>query len=93
MESTIHANSSCINKLLLIPYNKYYGPIYQLSGMLAVLGFLQTFKNIESSAELFINIFFASAVAGLSFYLDSKMFPDFSPKNLKIDSNKEYILK
>mgnify|MGYP003582726411 FL=1 len=71
---------------------RYNGPIYRFCGMLTIAGFLQTIGKAENGTDILINIIFAGAVAGLSFYLDSKMFPDYSPKNLKKDSNGEYIL-
>lgn len=71
---------------------RYNGPIYRFCGMLTIAGFLQTISKAENGTDILINVIFAGAVAGLSFYLDSKMFPNYSPKNLKKDSNGEYIL-
>ncbi|WP_276974125.1 hypothetical protein [Flavobacterium filum] len=71
---------------------RYNGPIYRFCGMLTIAGFLQTIGKAENGTDITINLIFAGAVAGLSFYLDSKMFPNYSPKNLKKDSNGEYIL-
>ena len=71
---------------------RYNGPIYRLCGMLTLAGFFQTISKAENGTDILINIIFAGAVAGLSFYLDSKMFPDYSPSNLKKDKNGEYIL-
>lgn len=71
---------------------RYNGPIYRICGWLTIAGFIQTIGKTEDGTEILLNVIFACAVAGLSFYLDSKMFPDFSPKNLKKDGNGEYIL-
>ncbi|MCI1265054.1 MAG: hypothetical protein LKG19_00670 [Saprospiraceae bacterium] len=71
---------------------RYNGPIYRFCGILTVVGFLQAIGKAENGTDILINVILAGAVAGLSFYLDSKMFPDYSPKNLKKDSNGEYIL-
>jgi hypothetical protein len=62
---------------------RYNGPIYRFCGMLTIAGFLQTISKAENGTDILINVIFAGAVAGLSFYLDSKMFPNYSPKNLK----------
>ena len=70
----------------------YNGPIYRFCGIMTIAGFLQTVGKSEGGTDILINLVFAGAIAGLSFYLDSKMFPDYSPKNLKKDSNGEYIL-
>ena len=67
-------------------------PIYRFCGWLTIAGFLQTVGKMEMGTDILLNIIFASAVAGLSFYLDSKLFPEYSPKNLKKDSNGDYIL-
>lgn len=71
---------------------RYNGPIYRFCGIMTIAGFFQTVGKSESGTDVLVNLFFAGAITGLSFYLDSKMFPNFSPRNLKIDSNGEYIL-
>lgn len=71
---------------------RYNAPIYRFCGIMTIVGFMQTISKSEGGSDILINLVFAGAIAGLSFYLDSKMFPDFSPKNLKKDSNGEYIL-
>lgn len=72
--------------------SRYNAPIYRFCGLLTIVGFFQSIGNSESSEDILINLFFTVAVVGLSLYLDSKMFPNYSPKNLKKDSNGEYIL-
>jgi hypothetical protein len=71
---------------------RYNAPVYRLCGIMTIVGFMQTIGRSEGGTEILINLVFAGAIAGLSFYLDSKMFPDYSPKKLKTDSNSEYIL-
>lgn len=71
---------------------RYNAPIYRFCGIMAILGFLQTLSKSENGNEILFNFVFAVAIAGLSFYLDGKMFPKFSPNDLKKDSNGEYIL-
>ena len=71
---------------------RYNAPIYRFVGIMTIVGFFQTIGKSEGGTDILINLVFAGAIAGLSFYLDSIMFPDFSPKNLKKDSNGEYIL-
>jgi hypothetical protein len=72
--------------------SKYSGPIYRLCGIMTIVGFMQTISKSEGGTDILINLVFAGAIAGLSFYLDSKMFPHYSPKKLKTDSNGEYVL-
>jgi len=71
---------------------RYNGPIYRMCGLLTIAGFLQTIGKSDNSTDVLISIVFAGSVAGLSFYLDSKMFPDYSPKNLVKDTDGEYVL-
>lgn len=71
---------------------RYYGPIYRFCGLLTIAGFFQTIGRTENATDILINILFAGSVAALSFYIDSKMFPSFSPNKLKKDSNGEFIL-
>ncbi len=71
---------------------RYNAPIYRFCGLMTIVGFMQTIGKSEGGSDILINLVFAGAIAGLSFYLDSKMFPAYSPKNLKKDSNGEYIL-
>jgi hypothetical protein len=71
---------------------RYNAPVYRFCGIMTIVGFMQTIGRSEGGTEILINLVFAGAIAGLSFYLDSKMFPEYSPKKLKTDSNGEYIL-
>jgi hypothetical protein len=71
---------------------RYNAPIYRFCGIMTVLGFMRTINKAEDGTEVLINFLFAAAIAGLSFYLDSKLFPNYSPRKLKKDSNGEYIL-
>jgi hypothetical protein len=71
---------------------RYNAPAYRFCGIMTIVGFMRTIGQSEGGTVILINLVFAGAIAGLSFYLDSKMFPNFSPMNLKKDSNGEYIL-
>jgi predicted neutral ceramidase superfamily lipid hydrolase len=71
---------------------RYNAPVYRICGIMTIVGFIQTVGKLEGGTDILISLIFTSLIAGLSFYLDSKMFPDFSPKNLKKDDNGEYIL-
>ena len=71
---------------------RYNAPIYRICGIMTIVGFIQSVGKLDGRIDILISLIFTSLIAGLSFYLDSKMFPDFSPKNLKKDENGEYIL-
>jgi hypothetical protein len=71
---------------------RYNAPIYRAVGLLTIAGFLQSMSKAENGNYIFINIIWCSGVAGLAFFLQSKMFPYFSPKKLQKDLNGEYIL-
>ncbi len=64
---------------------------YRFCGIMTIIGFFQTLGK-SNGDDLLINLLFAGAIAGLAFFIESRMFPGYSPKNLKKDSNGEYIL-
>ena len=80
-----------ISAYFMFEIYQHNGPMYRLCGMLIIAGFLQTIGNAGLGIDILINLVFAGAVSGLCFYLDSNMFPDYSPKNLSKDSNGDYI--
>jgi hypothetical protein len=71
---------------------RYNASIYRLCGIFTILGSLQTITKLDGAADILITLAITGSIAGLSFFLDSEMFPDYSPKKLKKDSNGEYIL-
>ena len=71
---------------------RYNAPIYRFCGLLTIASFLQTLGKTENGVDILISLALCAGIAGLSFYLDSKMFPDYSPKNLKKDNKGEYII-
>jgi hypothetical protein len=72
--------------------SNYDKPIYRFCGIMIGLGFLQNMRKLDNTSDILINIIFTVAIVGLSFYLDSVMFPDYNPKGLIKDSNGDYIL-
>ena len=71
---------------------RYNAAIYRLCGIMAIIGFLQIIGKLKSPIDIAINLFFVVSVAGLSFYLSSKLFPKYSPISLQKDNNGDYIL-
>lgn len=71
---------------------RYNGPIYRFCGWMAIAGFLQTVRDMSGVEDVLINAAFTGAGAGLAFFLDNKLFPDYSPRKLKKDSAGEYVL-
>jgi hypothetical protein len=72
---------------------KYLAPYYKLCGILAILSFLKTIRSAGNDSSIILNLLIISIIVGLSFYLAKKLFPKYSPKNLKKDDNGEYILE
>jgi hypothetical protein len=72
--------------------SRYSAASYRFCGILTIIGFIRTIGKLEDSTEIFLNIIFAGAICGLSFYLDSTLFPNFKPRKLKTDEQGEYIL-
>jgi glucan phosphoethanolaminetransferase (alkaline phosphatase superfamily) len=72
---------------------RYNAPVYRFCGIMMILGFFQTMGNADDGTSIRINLALTIAIVSLAFYLDSKLFPHYSPRNLKQDSNGEYILE
>ncbi len=70
----------------------YHGPAYRFCGIITIVGFMRSIGKTADATDIIINLVFAGAIAGLAFYLDNKMFPDYSPKSLEKDEDGEYIL-
>jgi hypothetical protein len=71
---------------------KYYVTIYRFCGFLTIAGIFMSISNFNNLTDFIINLIFSLAVAGLSFFMDKKMAPFYKPKNIKKDSQGEYIL-
>ena len=76
---------------------KYEGATYRICGFFTILIFLQSsfwqhIWNLENVIEILINVFVSVAIIFLSFYLDKKIFPNYSYRKMKKDNNGEYIL-
>jgi hypothetical protein len=72
--------------------SNYQKHIYRICGIMTALSFWQNMRKLDNTADVLTNVIFTFAIFALSFYLDNKMFPNFNAKNLKKDSNGEYIL-
>jgi hypothetical protein len=62
---------------------KYNGPVYRLCGIITIATFMQSIEHLNNATDTVLNVAFVAAIAGLSFYLDSKLFPDYSPRDLQ----------
>ena len=81
-----------INIIFLVQIMLYKASAYRGCAILVMLGVVQGFKNWSTmeSWTIFTNLAFAGAIVGLCFYLDNKLFPNYSPNNMKPDSNGDY---
>ncbi|MCX6231397.1 MAG: hypothetical protein NTZ33_07630 [Bacteroidetes bacterium] len=70
---------------------RYNAPVYRFCGIMTIVGFVQSIGKSVNITDILLNIFFTAAIVGLSFFLDYYLFPNYSPSNLKQDSNGEYI--
>jgi hypothetical protein len=82
-----------LNIYFMYEIARYQAYAYRICGLLTIVGFLNSLNgtNIDIT-NVVINLVIAGSVAGLSFYLDSHLFPAYSPRSLEKDSNGEYIL-
>jgi hypothetical protein len=81
-----------INLYFIYEVSRYNASIYRLCGFLTIAGFLRPLGSGSEPTDIAINLVFTVAICGVAFYIDSNMFPDYSPRNLKKDENGEYIL-
>jgi len=81
-----------LNIYFIYEVSRYNAPAYRLCGIMSILGITQSLSNIQNSTDLFLTLLLCGAIAGLSFFIDSALFPNYSPRNLNKDSNGEYIL-
>lgn len=83
-----------INLYFIYEIARYNAPVYRFCGLLIIVGAMQSIGKTKEldATSIIITIAFAAAIAGLSFYLDNNMFPNYRPNNLQKDSNGEYVL-
>ncbi|HTA84555.1 MAG TPA: hypothetical protein VK783_16545 [Bacteroidia bacterium] len=82
-----------LNIYFFYEINRYNGAMYRILGLLTIAGILQGFGfKREEGWVLTINLMLCIVVAGLAFYLDRNMVPDYRPNSLKKDVNGEYII-
>jgi len=70
----------------------YNGPIYRMCWIFTIWVLLLNIIDAKGGVEILVNVLLTSTIIFLSFYLDKKMFPNYSHRNLKKDNNGEYIL-
>jgi hypothetical protein len=76
-----------------IEVSNFKGYIYNLLGLLAILGIFKTISNIgESGIYGIIDIAIMIAISLLSFYLGNKMFPNYGFFGPKKDTNGNILL-
>lgn len=72
---------------------KYHAPTYRFCGLMAIVGFLQSFDVNDRGPDVLLSLVVVASIAGLSFFLDAKMFPNYRPNNLQKDDNGEYVIE
>jgi hypothetical protein len=84
-----------VNVYFFIQIFKYEASIYRSCGLFAVLGISRIMNGMASEAGWLIiaDIVIIGLIAGLSFYLDSKLFPNYSPRNMNADANGNYVVE
>ncbi len=81
-----------INIAFFFGIKRFEPSMYRSLGIIAIVGLLNSFKSSTNIIEVLINLALCCSIAGLAFYLDKNMLPNFSPQKLKKDMNGEYIL-
>ena len=78
--------------LFIYGFIHYMGAMYRLCGILTVLAIVQLLARANFDGLVMIDLIILVSMAFLSFYLGSKMFPNFSPGKLRKDENGAYLL-
>lgn len=82
-----------LGSLLIVGYfmyeiSRYYRLFYKFCGVMVIAEFLRKISEGVDQINFLINLFFVVSIAGFSFYLGEKMFPDYNPEDL-IKNKKE----
>jgi len=82
-----------VNVYFAFEVSRYTGYIYRILGLLTIAGMMQTVSRHEGDIILLlIDLGIGATIAGLSFYLGSKMFPNFGFFGVKKDEEGNPIL-
>ena len=81
-----------LNVYFIYEVSRYNAPVYRLCGIMFIVGITQSFSSNQNPVDILVSVVLCGTIAGLSFYIDSVLFPNYSPRNLKKDSNGDYIL-
>ena len=81
-----------VNVYFLVQLWRYDAAVYRVCGLFAIMGLTRILNGMAKEANwlILVDVGLIVAIAGLAFYLDSKLFPHYSPRNLKPDSNGDY---
>jgi len=81
-----------LNVYFIYQIANYYGPIYRFCGLIVIAGFLKMITESTHWIDICINLILSVGIAGIAFYLDQHMFPDYKPNKLIKNENGEFIL-
>ena len=73
---------------------RFNANIYKLIGFLSVVNLFRFLINLEEAGilDIVLSLGTGLGIIGLSFYLGSRLIPNYNPINMKKDENGEYIL-
>ncbi len=83
-----------VNIYFFVQILRYEAAIYRACGILAIMGISRILNGLAKEADwlILVDVVIIGIVVGLSFYLDSKLFPDYSPQKMKPDANGDYLV-
>lgn len=81
-----------INIFFFVQVYRYEAGIYRLCGIFALIGLTRSITNRIEAPDwtIAVDVVIALAMVGLCFFLDSKLFPNYSPNNMKPDKNGDF---
>lgn len=81
-----------LNILFFISVAKYEAQAYRFCAFFAVYGFLNTAMKSQDSTDILISFILCGLITYLGLFLDSKLFPNYKPFNLRKGTNGDYII-
>ncbi len=81
-----------LNIFFFVQVYRYEAAIYRLCGIFALIGLTRSFTNKIDAPDwtMAVDVIIALSMVALCFFLDSKLFPNFTPNNMKPDKNGDF---
>jgi hypothetical protein len=81
-----------VNIYLFVKVLQYEASIYRACGFVALMGLTRILNGSAQEAgwAIAVDVLIIALIVGLSYHLDSKLFPLYSPQKMKADANGDF---